>query len=468
MKWTKIFLFAVFFNAGIAPILCQAIVEGEEVYYPFSHSIDYDQKVYKTAVRIDELGLVVTENLALRVYYPTDIEPGDQRPLVVLVHGGGFIAGTYASFFDEAESLAQLGYVAVSVQYRLCQRNDCLVAAALTYPCSVSWANSLVPSSYVAAVDVQDAIEWLVLHASDYNIDSENIAIGGHSAGGITALNVAYMDQAEVNEICNGCGTWPDYLQGELEENSGIKAVFTMSGAIYDTSWMDTTENEINLLAIHGTDDGVVSYGTDPVYPCCNTYSVPVHGACPVIQRQQEIGGNAYLLSGNDFGHNVLDGEWWPFIQDQILWFLGKSFFDDTAFQKHTEWIRSTPVNDCPAPLQPVLPAQLCGIPLSDPSNVIFGFPNSVAYPNLSAGINISPNPASEVLEVDLSGIDKDLDCQRPGQIFDVWGRPVMSFNLNMDNHQTLDVSGLLNGVYFLRIEICTQAFAFKRFVVNR
>ncbi len=183
LKLILCFLFPFLVNEADS----QAIVDGNDVYYPFSHTVDYDQKVYKTAVQIDELDFVVTENLALRVYYPTDIEPEDKRPLVVLVHGGGFIGGTFASFFDEAETLAQLGYVAVSVQYRLCKRADCVVAAAFSYPCNVSWANSLVPSSYVAAVDVQDAIEWLVLHAADYNIDVDRIAVGGHSAGGITA-----------------------------------------------------------------------------------------------------------------------------------------------------------------------------------------------------------------------------------------------------------------------------------------
>jgi predicted esterase len=264
------FLFLLF---GILSLDAQAIVEGDDVYYPFAHPVEYDQVVYKTANQIDEINFGITENLALRVYYPSDLDAGEKRPLVVLIHGGGFISGTFAGFFEEAELLAQLGYIAVSVQYRLCKRNDCVIAAALTYPCNVAWGTSLVPSSYAAAVDVQDAIEWLELHADQYHIDTSKIAVGGHSAGAITALNVAFMDQEEVNEICAGCGTWPDYLEGELEPNTGIKAVFSMSGAIYDTLWIDENENQIDLMAIHGTHDGIVAYEAEPVYPCCNTYS---------------------------------------------------------------------------------------------------------------------------------------------------------------------------------------------------
>lgn len=381
-------------------VIGQAFVQEGVVYYPENHSVGYDQVIYKSAYRIDELDFGIIEDLALRVYYPTDLEPEEKCPLVVLVHGGGFIGGTFVSFFDEAEKLASLGYVAVSVQYRLCQRNDCLIAAALTYPCNVSWAHSLVPSSYVAALDVQDAIKWLILHAEEFHIDKDRIAVGGHSAGAITALHTGFLDQDEVEEICSGCGTWPDYLGGELEDISGVRAVFSMSGAIYDTAWIDKQEAEIDLMAIHGTDDGVVYYGSNSVYPCCNTYQSVIHGACPMIHRQNELGGNSLLFTGTDFGHEVFELEWWPSIEEQILWFLGVSLFSDHEFQKQIELVRSQPVPNCPAPLQPVLPASLCNISLSGLNEVVFGMPNGVESLEFQEAFNVYPNPATEFLNI--------------------------------------------------------------------
>lgn len=443
-------MFLMFSNISMS----QAIVDGNEVYYPYSHEIEYDQVIYKTAHQIDEIGFSITENLALRVFYPADLEAGEKRPLVVLIHGGGFISGTFAGFFEEAELLAQLGYVTVSVQYRLCKRTDCVVAEALTYPCNVSWGNSLVPSSYAAAVDVQDAIEWLVLHADDYHIDTDNIAVGGHSAGAITALNVAFMDQEDVNEICAGCGTWPDYLQGELESNPGIKAVFNMSGAIYDTLWIDEAESNINLMSIHGTADGVVAYGADPVYPCCNTYNTPVYGGCPISQRKNYLGGSHYLFTGSQFGHNVFDEEWRPLVREQIQWFLGKSFFSDDAFSKHTELIRSVPLETCPPPFEAVLPGELCQQGLSAPGTVIYGFPNRIEESDPTSEIKVFPNPAADFANL---AFDEKLHLENNEitlNIFDSYGHSVKSIKFgNLPGEYQLDVSGLTAGVYFLSIQ---------------
>ncbi|MBK7338817.1 MAG: hypothetical protein IPJ00_22970 [Saprospirales bacterium] len=103
------------------------MVDGDTVYYPESHEVEYDQLVYKTAVSIDELSFPINENLALRVYYPVDLDPGEKRPLVVLVHGADLLEEPLP-VFNNAEALAKLGFVAASVQYRLCKRVNCLVA----------------------------------------------------------------------------------------------------------------------------------------------------------------------------------------------------------------------------------------------------------------------------------------------------------------------------------------------------
>jgi predicted esterase len=468
MKNYQLLLALIFLLSGSIRSNAQASVEGEVVYYPFSHPVEFDQVVYKTAYQIDEVSFAITENLALRVYYPSDLEQDEKRPLVVLIHGGGFISGTFSGFFEEAEILAQLGYIAVSVQYRLCKRTDCVVAAALTYPCNVAWGTSLVPSSYAAAVDVQDAIEWLELHADQYHIDTSKIAVGGHSAGAITALNVAFMDQEEVNEICAGCGTWPDYLEGELEPNPGIKAVFDMSGAIYDTLWIDESESHINLMAIHGTHDGVVAYAAEPVYPCCNTYSSTVYGACPIIQRQNHLGGNSYLFTGSQFGHNVFDAEWESFVREQIHWFLAKSFFGDSPFVKHSEIIRSEALETCPPPFVPVLPGALCELGLSDTGTVIYDYPTKIVENALTSGVRIFPNPATNMLYIDLGPTNIGISEVEKLEVFDMWNRRLLTKKAASKNNYGLDISGLANGTYTLKVCMRKSGNIWERFLITR
>ncbi len=454
----KLLIFLVFPFVS-ASLFAQALLQQDTVYYPEVHPIAHEQLVYKTAPQIDELDFQVNEDLALRVYYPTDLEPGEQRPLVVLIHGGGFIGGAFGSFFDEAEALAQLGFVAASIQYRLCKRGDCLLAAGLLYPCAISWANSLIPSAYAAAVDAADAINWLQLHANDYHIDPDRVAVLGHSAGAITALNAAYMDQEEINDICMGCGTWPDYLGEELSPIDGLQAVINMSGAILDTLWIDETETEIDLMSIHGTHDGVVFYGSDPVYPCCNTFIAPVQGSCPITHRHSKLGGNTYLLSGMNHGHDVFSGDWWPDNQLQILWFLGQSFWGDGPMSKHSEILRPSAVTVCPPPLPGATPAELCQRPLSDPGVVIFGeVPVNTHELPSSANWKIFPNPASDQLVLETIA----LPIPSLLEVWTIQGQLIQAQQLT-SSRQLVELSHLPPGVYSLRI-----GQEVKRLVIQR
>lgn len=103
--------------------------------------------------------------LLLDAYVPAD--SGGTRPAVVMIHGGGWRAGDKASWADEAGYLAQLGWVALSVNYRLDE-----------------------PSSFPAAVDdVRTAVRWVRAHAGEYGVDPQRVAAVGESAGGhLTAL----------------------------------------------------------------------------------------------------------------------------------------------------------------------------------------------------------------------------------------------------------------------------------------
>ncbi|MDQ4067907.1 MAG: alpha/beta hydrolase, partial [Actinomycetota bacterium] len=86
---------------------------------------------------------------------------------VVMIHGGGWRAGDKASWEPEARRLAQKGWVAFSVNYRLDE-----------------------PSPFPAEVDdVQAAVRWVREHAGEYGVDGRRIAALGESAGGhLTAM----------------------------------------------------------------------------------------------------------------------------------------------------------------------------------------------------------------------------------------------------------------------------------------
>ncbi|HEX2046662.1 MAG TPA: alpha/beta hydrolase [Acidimicrobiales bacterium] len=111
-----------------------------------------------------QYGVANGKSLLLDAYVP---RTGARRPAVVMIHGGGWRVGDKASWAPEATRLAERGWVAFSVNYRLDE-----------------------PSPFPAEIDdVQAAVRWARANADEYGIDPARIAAVGESAGGhLTAM----------------------------------------------------------------------------------------------------------------------------------------------------------------------------------------------------------------------------------------------------------------------------------------
>lgn len=380
-------------------ISAQAICQDNIIYFPNNHPVTYAQHVYKNARQINELVFpVINENLSLRVYYPSDLQAGEQRPLIALVHGGGFVGGSYSDFFQTAEQLASLGYVAASIQYRLCKRNDCLVALNVGIPCNVSWGNSMIPAAYVAAVDVADAIRWLKDNHEDFHIDPENIIVGGYSAGAITALNVAFSSKEEFNQICAGCGSGSTYLSETLTSPEGIKGVISLAGAMFKLDWIEETENDIAVIMVHGTSDGAVSYQQAPVYPCCGTYSSIIYGSCKITDHLHTLGNDYYLITAKGYGHDLTPNSLFTNAIEQITGAVAKVVNCQQTFQKHAIIENPNPVLACPPPITNIPEDELCGYTATDLLEISYEIPVSTSAPEQMIHILAGPNPADQFI----------------------------------------------------------------------
>lgn len=124
-----------------------------------------------------------TPPLQLDLYEPAG-DVASRRPALVWVHGGGFAGGDRASgpLVAFPTVFAKLGYVAVSIDYRLAATQPCIEAALLTDQC--------FSATDLAVQDAQLAVRWLRANAATYRIDADRIAIAGESSGGITATHV--------------------------------------------------------------------------------------------------------------------------------------------------------------------------------------------------------------------------------------------------------------------------------------
>ncbi len=129
------------------------------------------------AAQTTQRQITVTENIA----YRTDVGkstvldlaeplfgPKTNRPAILIIHGGGWSAGSKNDFVYRALMIdyAMKGYVVANMNYRLVQEAP--------LPACIE--------------DVRCAIRWMKANANQLGIDPERIGTYGHSAGGHLSL----------------------------------------------------------------------------------------------------------------------------------------------------------------------------------------------------------------------------------------------------------------------------------------
>jgi acetyl esterase/lipase len=174
--------------------------------------------------------------LKLDLYQPT----GDtiaKRPALVWVHGGGFTMGDKSSGRARATFFARLGYVAVSINYRLLSPDGC---GGNPEPSEICRNAALA-----AQHDAQAAVRWLRANAATYRIDPTRIAMAGASAGAVTSVLAATHSEDP--------GT-----SGNPGHPSNIRGAVSVSGGMPTNELIDG--GDAPTLFIHGTEDNVVPF----------------------------------------------------------------------------------------------------------------------------------------------------------------------------------------------------------------
>jgi len=109
------------------------------------------------------------ESLSAALYHPAG---ETTRPVVVLLHGGGWQYGNYLETGRWPKVLTDSGFAVISIEYRL--------------------ANSTYHTWRDAPSDVHDALTYVSTHAGRLAIDPTQLSLLGQSAGGHLALVEAY------------------------------------------------------------------------------------------------------------------------------------------------------------------------------------------------------------------------------------------------------------------------------------
>jgi predicted esterase len=187
------------------------------------------------------------EQLRLDVFTPSG-DTTSRRPVIVWVHGGGFKGGDKSALTNVAISYAKLGYVTVSINYRLNANNRCqeLQDNEISVAEQIAVRAECTAAQTAAMNDAQAAIRAVRANAAILKIDPTRIAIGGFSAGAITALNVGYNASS------------PGDVGDNDNESSAVSAAISASGCTYSPDAIDPTDAPAFL--VHTEFDQLVPY----------------------------------------------------------------------------------------------------------------------------------------------------------------------------------------------------------------
>ena len=360
------------------------------------------------------------DTLHLKIYYPDKKKDVfSARPLIVMIHGGGFVDGSIKSTNRKQIYFAKKGFVVASVEYRLGWRQDCVPGND----------TSMAYAIYRAVQDINAAIRYLVNKAAAYKIDTKRIFLHGESAGGIASLTSAFVNKKDFNMEFPGTSSKLGGLNNatnSLTNNFSIKAVISRSGGVFDTSYIESKEI-IPVLLIHGTDDRVVPFVSGNAYSC--SYYPRLQGSSAIQQQLARLndcyeldyqpgGGHGTVYEGQDSFINARESHFYKRVLckdcHQII------YKDETLTQDKT------------------LVNNLTAQSLPQQQNVVMrGF-----------SANVFPNPSSREFKLLLQSHSND---QIEIAVTDIYGRTLYNAKGSGDQVYTFG-KNFVAGIYFIRI----------------
>jgi len=235
----------------------------------------------------------VDETLSLNICYPKlNIDTMVKRPMVFLIHGGGFVSGDKNDLNQEAFLFAKRGFISVTIDYRL--GRSCASPDTLSYDKAV----------YRAMQDANAAMRFIVNKADSIRLDTSWIFIGGGSAGAGTCLSLVYSSQQELN---SAYPMMPAIL-GNLDASTNtltntftIKGIFNNWGGVAK-DFFEQSE-ALPTISFHGDADLTVDIDSASGSSCVNPPIV--YGSNLIYQKMLQWGVCNQTIVKIGGGHGI-------------------------------------------------------------------------------------------------------------------------------------------------------------------
>ena len=370
------------------------------------------------------------------IYLPLG-DSATKRPVVFFTHGGSFLSGSKETSDVVAlcRAFAKRGYVTVSQNYRLGYESFD--------------ATNAKRAVWRAMQDGRAAVRHVRANAAQYLIDTNMIIYGGSSAGGFTALHVAFLDEPQ--ELVLGIDTTTYTGPGSqglgsfkgttnnLSNSDEVNAVINLCGAIGDTSWIQLKDKNIPVLNMHGTADNTVPYGTAVIKLFSTIPLLNVSGSSSIRKalNNKKMTNRFYTFCGLDhvpfLGTTAVQKSW----MDTTVLFISQFLYYDV--------LKLSAVNPN-ANIQEIDSADC---------------PTTGIYATPIAAAKISPNPTQHSVLVELKNSNAML---QQITIIDLTGRVVGLHNIDNVNQTNIDLHHFENGIYLLKI-ITSEGMIIERII---
>ena len=203
--------------------------------------------------------------LEMDIYTPEG-DDAEKRPLLLMMHGGSFFIGHKKEPGQAGwcRYFASLGYVAVSIDYRLGYH---------------ARKSEFREAEYRALEDADAALDFL-LRREDLRIDPDRIFVAGTSAGAITALNLAFRLYGDKPM---------DEVKPLRDKDFRIRAVANLWGAVHDLSVLENAS--VAILSFQSEKDPMVPYDYGyPMGKAGRLLSDPLYGTHAIYEKAVSIG----------------------------------------------------------------------------------------------------------------------------------------------------------------------------------
>jgi para-nitrobenzyl esterase len=217
--------------------------------------------------------------LFLNVWRPASATPTAKLPVMVWIHGGGFMGGSGASPFTSGVQFAKQGVLLVSLNYRLGR------FGFFAFP-ALSRERPAEAKGNYAYMDQIAALQWVKRNIAAFGGDPHNVTIFGFSAGGVSVHSLLASPMARglfQKAIAESGGSRDSVLTARPMSKDGVDPNYPVSAETIGTQFARS-------MGIEGTDPVALAklraLGAEEVLrgaPAQPGVSVPSYETTPVL-----------------------------------------------------------------------------------------------------------------------------------------------------------------------------------------